>query len=176
MRIWATSVLDKKKLSVSKIKDLYERRWNIETAFFECKQWHGLRSLRAKFVDGIHQEIAVIFLFMWMVSELEAEARVRYFQELKENPKAEPPVKRVADITEVPNRFNRVEVGVRLSYLIKTALTDSSKLKQAWNRAIISIWRYRSKVKTKRSFAREAKNPQCLSKLRGRRSNKEGKK
>ena len=167
-RVWATSVLDKKRLSVSKIKALYDRRWNIETAFFECKQWHGLRSLRAKFVDGIHQEVSVIFLFMWMVSELEAEARVRYFKELKKNPDKEPPVRRVKDITDVPIRFNRLEVGTRLGHMLKAALCNPEKLKQSWRRALLSIWRYRSKPRPKRSFPRESKHPHGLSNLRGR--------
>ena len=167
-RVWATSVLDKKILSLSKIKALYERRWNIETAFFESKQWHGLRSLRAQFVDGIHQEISVIFLFMWMVSELEAEARLRYFKELKEHPDKTKHVRRVKDITDVPYRFNRLEVGIRLSHMLKAALTEPEHLKRSWKRALLSIWRYRSKVRPKRSFPRESKNPQGLSNLRGR--------
>jgi hypothetical protein len=168
-QVWATSLLDNKAFNITKLKTLYERRWKIETAFFESKQWHGLSSIRAQFVDGVHQEIAVIFLFMWMTAELEAEARVRYFKELKAGKiKDAPAVKRMKDITDVPYRFNRLEVGAQLINLIETAIYEPGKLKAQWKQSLFSIWRYRSKVRKRRSYVRESKNPHGKTNLRGR--------
>lgn len=168
-QVWATSLLDTKAFSITKLKTLYERRWKIETAFFESKQWHGLSNFRAQFVDGIHQEVASIFLFMWMTAELEAEARVRYFKELKEGKiKDTPAVKRVKDIEDVPYRFNRLEVGSQLVNLMVAAMFDPKSLKAQWKASLFSIWRFRSKVRKRRSHVRESKNPYGKTNLRGR--------
>ncbi len=52
-----TSLLDAKKYPRNDIKDLYKKRWTVETLIEEQKIWLGSDVLRSKTAEGISKEI-----------------------------------------------------------------------------------------------------------------------
>ena len=56
--LWlATSLLDAKKYPVAEIKELYKKRWKVETLIEEIKIWLGSDVLRSKTAEGIRKEL-----------------------------------------------------------------------------------------------------------------------
>lgn len=168
--VWATSLLEKTEHPKQALLDIYARRWKIETAIKETKEMHGFEEFHARTVNGIYQEVTAVFLFMYIKSELEAEARERYFEEMKKKDVDLPePISSAADITELPFRFHRGLVGdmvVELMYL--AARNDIHGMRTEWEDTLDYIWRCRQKVREGRSYERRCKSPIGKSKRRGK--------
>ena len=52
-----TSLLDARQYPTREIKDLYKKRWKVETLIEEIKIWLGSDVLRSKTTEGIHKEL-----------------------------------------------------------------------------------------------------------------------
>ena len=58
MILWlATSLLDARKYPAAEIKELYKKRWKVETLIEEIKIWLGSDVLRSKTAKGIRKEL-----------------------------------------------------------------------------------------------------------------------
>ena len=56
--LWlVTSLLDARQYPAQEIKDLYKKRWKVETLIEEIKIWLGSDILRSKTAEGIHKEL-----------------------------------------------------------------------------------------------------------------------
>jgi hypothetical protein len=132
--LWlVTSLLDAKKYPATEIKDLYKKRWKVETLIEEIKIWLGSDVLRSKTADGIRKELYARIvagnLIHWLVLKaakkhnkdpqrisMSAATRLIHCYSLK---MSEAPEERISDLYEqllekiasciVPHRPNRLE-------------------------------------------------------------------
>ena len=77
--VFATTLLDEDKYSTGAIRDLYKRRWAIETAYGRIKGLLGLEKIRAKSYNGVMQEaFANLFvLSLGAIVDIEASQRLK---------------------------------------------------------------------------------------------------
>ncbi len=155
--VLATSLLDAMRITACDILAVYRLRWNIETAFRESKQWHGLEDFHATFPDGIHQEVAAIMTFIYLTGELEVEMRVKVRERIAQG--KEPP----ASAEQLPYRFNRLLLADVTKDLIFLAITNPDGITKEWEASLWALWRERDRITPGRSFSRRAKSPRAVS-------------
>lgn len=157
-RVLATNLLDAAVYPATDILRIYPARWNIETAFREGKQWHGLEQFHALYPEGIHQEIAAIMTFQYLVSELEADVRAKIHDEIQAS--TQPP----EASNDIPYTFNRLLMGDMCIRLFLLAAIKPQDINAEWARCVRELWRGRQRKRPNRSFPRIAKNPRSITK------------
>lgn len=162
-RVLATSLLDATTYPPAEILRVYRSRWNIETAFREGKQWHGLEQFHARYAEGIHQELTAIMTFQYLVSELEADVRARIAREIQDGTQ---PATAAHDI---PYTFNRLLIGDMSNNLLLLAAIKPEAVAAEWAICVRELWRGRAKRRPGRSAPRTAKNPRCVTRATRRR-------
>lgn len=75
--VFATTLLDEEQYSVKSIRELYRRRWAIETAYGRIKGHLALEKIRAKSFNGIMQEVFANLLVLSLASIIDIEASRR---------------------------------------------------------------------------------------------------
>lgn len=156
-RVLATNLLDVKAYPAAEIRRIYPSRWNIETAFREGKNWHGLEKFHAQYADGIHQEVAAIMTFQFLVSELEAEVRTKIHDDITAG--KQPP--HAAD--DIPYTFNRLLIADMSLRLFLLAASNPEAVAAEWATCVKELWRGRQRKKHGRSFPRIAKNARSIT-------------
>jgi len=124
---------------------LYTTRWRIETAFREMKVWHALENFSARHVLGIYQEVTAAFVFMLMVSEMEAKVRSEKKHLIQENP-----TKPLPDI-----RYNRLMIADAVVGLLVASAAGTRQVEIHLQRCIDAIWRNREKRRKRPSYPRK---------------------
>jgi hypothetical protein len=166
-RVLATSLLDADTYPAAQILTAYTSRWNIETAFRESKQWHGLEDFHARYSDGIHQEVAAIMTLHYLVAELEVDLRQRINDEITQG-------KLPADATtNIPYTFSRPYIAFACAQLLMVATSEPEKLQEEWDFYRMVIWRGKARKRPGRSAPRRAKSPRSITRTtrpRGRKS------
>lgn len=148
--VFVTNLLASKEHRRKALCDLYCYRWDIETAFKEMKCWHGLEQFRARYADGIHQEVATLMTFMLLTAELECIARNHHEIEKKECPEDAP--------QEPSIRWNRRRIAEYVGYMLAAASQSEDALKEEFDYAMRMLWRHRQKRRPGRKFPRVAKS------------------
>ena len=154
-RVLATSLRDPA-ITAAEFWAAYAERWNIETAFREGKQWHGLEDFHTRFADGIHQEIAAIMTFVYLTGELEVEMRRKVMERVATG---EEPAE---SATTFPYRFNRLLMADITKTLLCLAIKDPHAIQREWQYALAALWRNRDRVRPGRSYPRLCKSPRGL--------------
>jgi len=72
--VFATSLLDEKIYSVPSIRELYRKRWAIETAYGRIKNLLYLEKFHARSYNGVMQEVFANLLVMSLASTIDIEA------------------------------------------------------------------------------------------------------
>lgn len=162
-RVLATSLIDPA-ITAAEFWAAYVGRWNIETAFREGKQWHGLEDFHTRFADGIHQEITAIMTFLYLTGELEAEMRRKVLERVATG---EEPAE---SATTFPYRFNRLLMADITKNLLCLAIKDPQAIVQEWHYALALLWANRDRIRPGRSYPRQCKSP------RGRRRHRKKRK
>lgn len=166
--VFLTTLVDQQRHLAQTLINVYFQRWRIETAFREMKIWHGLETFQSRSVEGIAQEIAAVMIFLLLAGELEAQVRCA----APENqPSAEPtptPTQQPqpASLLTPTIRFNRRIVASCAIDLIYAAMARKS-IRAEFEDAMFRIWRYRQKVRPRRSFPRQRKSAPRGWKRRG---------
>lgn len=153
---YLTTLLDQQRHPAQALIDLYAQRWRIETAFRELKIWHGLERFHARHVDGIAQEIAAVMIFQLLTSELEAQVKLKHDAEFPPPPttaNSEPLTVQVPTI-----QFNR-RIVADCAIRLLCAAAGQQDLAKAFHYALFRIWRYRQKIRPRRSFPRNRQSP-----------------
>lgn len=151
-RVIATNLYDAT-VTREDILAAYCTRWNVETAIRELKDWRGLEDLRSQWPDGIHQEIAAIMTFLYLVGEMEAEMRLRMRQRVEEGKASKEELK-----PENMPTFNRCLMGhISVTMLIRSA--TGRDLKKWWTLSVDQLWRERNAKRPGRSYPRSTKKP-----------------
>lgn len=75
--VFATTLLDEKEYSVGSIRELYRRRWAIETAYGRIKGLLALEKIRAKSFNGVMQEVFANLLVLSLAAIVDIEASRR---------------------------------------------------------------------------------------------------
>ena len=149
--VFATNLFGQRTHKRRALCDLYCYRWDIETAFKEMKVWHGLENFRARFADGIHQEVAGLMLFLLLTAEVEAQARAYHTVAT---------VERSPDGVQEPEyRFNRKQIAECVGYLLAAAAKGPEAVEKEFEYCMKQLWRFRQRRKHGRSFPRTAKDP-----------------
>ena len=167
--VFLTTLLDQQRHVAETLINVYFQRWRIETAFREMKIWHGLETFHSRSVDGIAQEIAAVMIFLLLASELEALVRCAPNEPEKApaQPSPSPEQKLPASSLQTPNiRFNRRIVADCAVNLLYAAMAGRD-IRTEFNDAMFRIWRYRQKVRPRRSFPRQRKSAPRGWKQRG---------
>lgn len=151
LAIFATNLFGTRTHRRRALCDLYCYRWDIETAFKEMKLWHGLENFKARYAEGIHQEVAGLMLFMLLTAELEAQARSYHQVEMVESP--------AGDVSEPEYRFNRKQIAETVGYLLAAAAKGPDAVKEEFEYCMKQLWRYRQRRRPGRKFGRSAKDP-----------------
>lgn len=148
--VFITNLLSSRQHRRRALCDLYCYRWDIETSFKEMKCWHGLENFRARYAEGIHQEVAALMTFMTLTAELEYLARKHHQIEQKEAP---------VDAPHEPTiRFNRKRIAEYVGDLLIAAARGKEALEKEFAYSMCMLWRYRQKRKPGRKFDRVAKS------------------
>jgi len=166
-RVLATSLLESSTYPAAHILAVYTSRWNIETAFRESKQWHGLEDFSAKYGDGIHQEVAAIMTLQYLIAELEVDLRQRIQQEIDDQRLPEDAT------TNIPYTFNRSYIAFATANLLVIATSEPETLTENWNFYLTQIWRGKARKRPGRSSPRQAKSPRSITRAtrpRGRKN------
>jgi len=166
--VFATNLFGSRTHKRRALCDLYCYRWDLETAFREMKVWHGLENFRARYAEGIHQEVTALMLFMLLSAELEAQARVHHGiaeSETSSDGPREPEV-----------RFNRKQIAESVGYLLAASVDGQEAVKREFEYCMKQLWRYRQKKRPGRSYPRTAKNPNSKYKKSTYNANKNTKK
>jgi hypothetical protein len=164
--VFATSVLDADTLSAEAVADLYQRRWAVETAYREGKDWLSLRHLPGRNREQVEQEIAAVMLYWLMQGELEGQVRKKYAKEIAAQKPAvaagQPAT--ASEISELPVRFNRNLAAVVIGDVLRHAMADSGRAVEIWRVGMDNIWRHRSRRRPGRSNRRTSQRPHDLKK------------
>ena len=147
--VFITSLVDQRQHPAADLLAIYDARWRIETAFREMKVWHGLERFHARYPDGIAQEVAVVLIFLLLVSELEAQTAIHHRKALAAAAAASKP----AEI-----RFNRRRVGDHAVYILIAGTRGRTAVRTAFKEAMFDLWRSRQKVRPRRTFPRVCKS------------------
>lgn len=75
--VFATSLLDEETYSVASIRELYRRRWAVETAYGRVKNLLNLEKFHAKSYNGVMQEIFANLLVLSLAAIIDNEASRR---------------------------------------------------------------------------------------------------
>jgi len=164
--VFATNLLSVTDHPAEGLADLYCYRWDIETAFREMKIWHGLENFRARYANGIHQEVAALMIFMLLTAELEAKAKEHHhvlMTQRRENGPEEPEI-----------LFNRRQIGECVGYLLIAASKGPATVAKEFIVCMESLWRFRQKRKPGRTFPRQAKSANSKWKRTTYNTNKHG--
>lgn len=166
-RVLATSLLEGSTYPATDILAVYTSRWNIETAFRESKQWHGLEDFSAQYSDGIHQEVAAIMTLQYLIAELEVDLRQRVQQEIDD--------KRLTTeaTTNIPYTFNRPYIAFAAAHLLVLATSEPQTISEHWQFYLTQIWRAKARKRPGRSAPRRAKSPRSITRAtrpRGRKN------
>jgi hypothetical protein len=181
--VFLTTLVDQQRHLAQTLINVYFQRWRIETAFREMKIWHGLETFQSRSVEGIAQEIAAVMIFLLLAGELEAQVRCAApenqpsaeptptptQQPQPESPKPTPtPTQQPqpASLLTPTIRFNRRIVASCAIDLIYAAMARKS-IRAEFEDAMFRIWRYRQKVRPRRSFPRQRKSAPRGWKRRG---------
>jgi len=151
LAIFATNLFGSRAHRRRALCDLYCYRWDIETAFKEMKMWHGLENFKARYAEGIHQEVAGLMLFMLLTAEIEAQAR-RYHEVPMIDTSDQGP-------SEPEFRFNRKIIATTVAYLLAAACEGPDSIKNEFDYSMKRLWRYRQRRRPGRKFERIAKDP-----------------
>ena len=148
--VFASSLLNTKEHPRRTLCDLYCQRWDIETAFREMKVWHGLENIKARYADGVHQEVAALMVYMTLAAELELQAYRHHNINLvseKDN-----------DIFVAEVRFNRKHISQCLNKLLVASSKDQKTFERTYQTCMHMLWRYRQKRRPGRMFKRKARS------------------
>ncbi|MDA3962498.1 MAG: IS4 family transposase [Planctomycetota bacterium] len=165
--VFATNLFGSRRHRRRALCDLYCYRWDIETAFREMKVWHGLENFKARYAEGVHQEVAGLMLFMLLTAELEAQARHYHAVPYRES--------EAGTAREPEYRFNRKQIAETVGHLLAAAADGSDAVRAEFIYCMKQLWRYRQRRKPGRSFARTAKNPNSKYKKSTYNANKKAK-
>ena len=146
-----TSLLNPQDYPAREIKDLYKKRWKVETLIEEIKIWLGSDILRSKTAEGIHKELYARIvagnLIHWLILKAAkkhhqdseristtAATRLIHCYSLK---MSEAPEKRLPDLYEelldkiarsiVPYRPNRIEPRMKRRDLKHYSILHTSR-------------------------------------------------
>lgn len=165
--VFLTTLLDQQRHIAETLISVYFQRWRIETAFREMKIWHGLETFHSRSADGIAQEIAAVMVFLLLASELEAQVRCASNEPEKTPAQPSPEQKLPASNLQTPTiRFNRRIVADCAVNLLYAAMAGKD-IRAEFKGAMFRIWRYRQKVRPRRSFPRQRKSAPRGWKQRG---------
>jgi hypothetical protein len=166
--VFLTTLLDQQRHPTQTLIDVYFQRWRVETAFREMKIWHGLETFNSRSVDGIAQEVAAVMIFLLLASELEAQVRhEKNTPEPTPEPTSEPEQKTPTAQLQIPTiRFNRRIVASCAVDILYAAMAGKD-IRAEFKDAMFRIWRYRQKVRPRRSFPRQRKSAPRGWKRRG---------
>ena len=164
--VFVTSVLDSAILSAEAVADLYQRRWGVETAYREGKDWMALRNLPGRNRHQVEQEVAAVMVYWLMQGELEGQVRKQYASEIARQKPAQadghPPT--AAAITELPIRFNRNLAAVIVGDVIRKSMARTEDALTIWKVGLDNLWRHRSRRRPGRSNRRTSQRPHDLKK------------
>jgi len=164
--IFATSVLDSELLSAEAVADLYQRRWGVETAYREGKDWMALSKLPGRNRHQVEQEVAAVMVYWLMQGELEGQVRKKYAAEIARQKPAQadghPPT--AEEITELPVRFNRNLAAVIVGDVIRKSMASTEDAVTIWKVGLDNLWRHRSRRRPGRSYRRTSQRPHELKK------------
>lgn len=143
--VFATSLLDEGKYSVNSIRELYRRRWAIETAYGRIKGHLALEKIRAKSFNGVMQEIFANLLVLSLAAIIDNEASRRLELDRK---------------TSVPN-FKSILQVVRRHLAVIAAIEKISRAKalEAAEKMIHEASQIIWKKQSGRSCPRVSKQP-----------------
>lgn len=160
--ILVTSLLDQDLHSAELIADLYQRRWGIETAYREGKDWLALSNLPGQSNDQIQQEVAALMIYWLMQAELEGQARRVYAKEIAAQRKLDPQHRPAEGITELPVRFNRRLGAEVVAGVLRRSMISREEALRVWRGGLDYMWRNRSRRKPGRSYRRTSERPHDL--------------
>jgi hypothetical protein len=155
--VLATSLVDADTYPAAQILTAYTSRWNIETAFRESKQWHGLEDFSARYSDGIHQEVAAIMTLHYLLAELEVDLRQRINDDIEQGRLP------AEAATNIPYTFNRPYIAFACAHLLVIATSEPEKLQENWQFYLTQIWRAKARKRPGRSAPRRAKSPRSIT-------------
>lgn len=150
-RVIATNLTDPS-WTAAELLEAYRSRWKIETAIREGKDWRGLEDFRARYADGIRQEIAAIMTFLYLVGEMECEMHKIVRDRIEEGKEPEDALE------NMPYTFNRCLMGsIAVDMLI--AAMAGKDLSGRWAQDRHQLWRERNRKRPNRSNPRQSKTP-----------------
>jgi len=144
------------------IADLYQRRWGIETAYREAKDWHGLDALPGRSKQMVRQEVCALMLFWLMQGELEGQARLVYADEIRKQPDVDPQWTPAEGIVEVPVLFNRKLLATSVALLMAAAVAGMDEAVLSWRVSIRYLWQNRARRRPGRQARRTSERPHIL--------------
>ena len=164
--VFATSVIDQNILSSEAVADLYQRRWAVEIAYREGKDWLALGRLPGRNRHQVEQEVAAVMIYWLLQGELEGQVRKKYAKEIAQQKPTEkeghPPTAR--EIVEMPVRFNRKIAAIVVGDVVRKGLANRDEAVRIWRAGVNNIWRHRSRRKPGRSYRRTSQRPHDLKK------------
>lgn len=164
--IFATSVLDSTLLSAEAVADIYQRRWGVETAYREGKDWMALSNLPGRNRQQVEQEVAAVMVYWLMQGELEGQVRKKYAEEIARQKPAqtEGHAPTAKEIAELPVRFNRNLAAVIVGDVIRKGMASTKEAVTIWKVGLDNLWRHRSRRRPGRSYRRTSQRPHDLKK------------
>jgi len=157
--VFATSLMAGDGHKAEAIADLYQRRWSVETAYREGKEWHGLSDLPGRTKEQVRQELCSLMIFWLIQGELEGQARKVYAEEIRQQPDVSPSWTPAEGIAETPVRFNRKLAAVSVAAVMAAAVSGLEFAVKSWKRSIRYLWQNRSRRKPGRSYRRTSERP-----------------
>jgi hypothetical protein len=130
-----TTLIDKKKYPIEKLKDLYHARWGVEEFFKLSKTYLNLENFHSKTVHGIEQEIAAHFVVLHLAQLLA----------------------KIADPTKQINRRHAVNQLVQNIEKLFLASTKALKTFLPWVIGIMT--RCKVPIRPGRSYIRRSRKP-----------------
>lgn len=146
------------------IADLYQRRWAIETAYREGKDWLGLDELPGNNKQQIRHEAAALMIFWLMQGELEGQAREVYAKEIRQQPEVDEDWTPAEGIAEIPVRFNRSLSATSTGLLLAAAVGSMEDAIRSWKTSIDYLWRNRSRKRPGRTYRRTSQRRHVIRK------------
>jgi hypothetical protein len=157
--VFATSLMAGDGHKAEAIADLYQRRWGVETAYREGKEWHGLSNLPGRTKVQVRQEVCSLMIFWLMQGELEGQARKVYAEEIRQQPSVGRSWTPAEGIAEIPVRFNRKLAAVSVAAAMAAAVSGVEFAVKSWRRSIRYLWQNRSRRRPGRNYRRTSERP-----------------
>lgn len=161
--VFVTSLIDSDH-SREAIADLFQRRWGIETAYREGKDWLGLDELPGRDKQQVRHEVAALMIFWLMQGELEGQAREVYADEIRQQNEVDPEWTPAEGIAEVPVRFNRNLAATSTALILAAAVKSLEDAQFEWQVSIRYLWQNRSRRRPGRSYRRTSQRPHVIRK------------